>query len=79
MASDPDPQTRARFRAAFRKLPWVQREVFRAHRVEGLSYGEIAWLMRVSEAFVERQMAKAIAKLMKQMEGETLGWWERWF
>jgi len=28
---------------------------------------------------VERQMARAMYKLVKQMEGGRLSWWERWF
>jgi RNA polymerase sigma factor (sigma-70 family) len=64
---------------AVASMPWIQREIFQLHRLEGYSYAEIAWLMRVSERFVERQMAKAIYKLSKQMDGHSLSWWERWF
>jgi hypothetical protein len=28
---------------------------------------------------VERQMARAMDKLVRQMEGRPLSWWERWF
>jgi hypothetical protein len=35
--------------------------------------------MKVNERYVERQMARAITKLCKQMDGEPLSWWERWF
>ncbi len=78
-AGEIDAETRARFRSALRKLPRIQRKIFRAHRQQGLSYAKIALLMGVSQPFVERQMAKAIYRLMKQMSGETLKWWERWF
>lgn len=74
-----DPELRRRLEAALANLPWIQREVFRLHRLEDLSYAEIAWLLRVSEHCVERQMANAIHKLAKQMDGERLSWWERWF
>jgi RNA polymerase sigma factor (sigma-70 family) len=74
-----DPEAERTFVAAFSHLPWVQREVFRLHSSEGYAYAEIAWLLGVSERFVERQMAKAIYKLAKQMDAETLHWWERWF
>ena len=77
--SDEDAEVRRRYQAAFANLPWIQREVFQLHRLEDLSYAEIAWLMRVSERYVERQMAKAIYKLAKQMDGHRLSWWERWF
>ena len=77
--SDSDPELRRKLETAFANLPWVQQEVFRLHRLEDFSYAEIAWLMGVNERFVERQMAKAIYKLVKQMDGEKLSWWERRF
>jgi len=64
---------------ALANLPWIQREVFRLHAVDAYSYAEIAWLLRTNVRTVERQMARAIAKLAKQMEGHPLSWWERWF
>jgi RNA polymerase sigma factor (sigma-70 family) len=67
------------YRAAFDNLPWVQREIFRLHAVEDYSYEEIAFLLRTNVLTVERQMARAIYKLSKQMEGHPLSWWERWF
>lgn len=79
MSRSIDRKTERKFVAAFSRLPWVQREVFRLHATEGYSYAEIAWLLNVGERFVERQMAKAIYKLAKQMDGETLHWCERWF
>lgn len=79
MSDNDDPELLRKLEAALANLPWIQREVFRTHRLEGLSYREIAWLMRVSERYVERQMARAIYKLAKQMDGHPLSWWERWF
>jgi len=64
---------------ALANLPWIQREMFRLHAVDCYSYAEIAFLMRTNVRAVERQMAKAIAKLAKQMEGHPLNWQERWF
>jgi len=77
MEVDVDPETARRFREAFLKLPLVQQEIFRLHRLENLSFAEIAWLLKVSEGFVERQLAKAILKIAKQMDGAKLSWWER--
>jgi RNA polymerase sigma factor (sigma-70 family) len=68
-----------RYRAAFDNLPWVQREIFRLHAVEDYSYAEIAFLLRTNVRTVERQMAKAIYKIAKQVDGHGLSWWERWF
>ncbi len=56
-----------------------QRTVFIAHRVHGMSYGDIAERTGLTVRQVERQMAKAIYKLAKQMDGEKLSWWERRF
>lgn len=77
--SDLDPELRRKYRAAFARLPWVQREVFRLHAVEDYSYEEIAFLLRTNVLTVERQLAKALYKITKQMDGERLSWWERWF
>ena len=74
-----DADERRRFKAAFARLPWIQREIFILHRLHDLSYAEIGWLMGLSERYIERQMAKVIVKLDKQLRGEHLSWWERWF
>jgi RNA polymerase sigma factor (sigma-70 family) len=77
--SDVQTEQLRRYRAAFDNLPWVQREVFRLHAVEDYSYAEIAFLLRTNVRTVGRQMAKAIYKVAKQMDGDPLSWWERWF
>jgi RNA polymerase sigma-70 factor (ECF subfamily) len=79
MMSDVDPELRRKYRAAFAKLPWMQREIFRLNAVEKLSYPEMAWLLGINVRTVERQLAKALYKIGKQMDGERLSWWERWF
>jgi len=76
---DSDHEARRKIAEALANLPWIQREMFRLHAVDGYSYAEIAFLMRTNVRTVERQMAKAICKLSKQMEGRPLSWWERWF
>jgi len=76
---DLDPEMRRRYRQAFANLPWVQREIFRLHAVENLSYPEIALLLGTNIRTVERQLAKALYKIGKQIDGESLRWWERWF
>lgn len=78
MAED-DVEPLPAYREAFGKLPWLQREIFILHRIQGLSYQEIARLLGLSERYVERQMAKAIAGIAKQLAGRPLRWWERWF
>jgi RNA polymerase sigma factor (sigma-70 family) len=79
MMSDHNNEARRDLENALANLPWVQREVFRLHAVEAYSYAEIAWLLRTNERTVEHQMARAIYKLSKQMEGHPLSWSERWF
>jgi len=77
--SDSDHEARRHLQDALANLPWIQRETFRLHAIDGYSYAEIAFLMRTNVRAVERQMARAIYKLAKQMDGEPLSWWERWF
>ena len=74
-----DPDVRQRFERAFANLPWLQREIFILHRLEGLSYAEIGYLLALSPRYVERQLGRALYKLAKQMDGQSLSWWERWF
>ena len=79
MSDKPDPDLRHRMEAAMMNLPRRQRDIFLAHRVHGMSYGEIAERTGLTTRQVERHMARAIYKLMKQMDGEKLDWWERRF
>jgi RNA polymerase sigma-70 factor (ECF subfamily) len=74
-----DSELMRRLEAAVATLPPKQREIFLAHRLDDLSYAEIASRTGLSVRQVERQMARAIYKLCKQMDGHPLSWWERWF
>jgi RNA polymerase sigma factor (sigma-70 family) len=79
MSDHDDEDLRQRYRSAVAALPRKQREIFLAHLVSDQSYLEIAEARGLTIRQVERQMAKALYKLVKQMEGEPLRWWERWF
>ncbi len=79
MSDTPGPELQRHMEAAIMKLPKRQREMFLAHRVHDLPFDEIARLTGLNVGEVERQMAKAIYKLGKQMDGRKLSWWERWF
>lgn len=79
MSHSYDPEELRRLEQAVRNLPTLQREVFLAHRLDGLSYREIAYLTGLSVRTIERLMAKAIYRMAKQLDGEPLRWWERWF
>lgn len=74
-----DEATRDKYRAAIANLPWLQRRVFELSRIEDLSYAEIGVLMGLSARYIERQFAKALYKIGKQIDGEKLNWWERLF
>jgi RNA polymerase sigma-70 factor (ECF subfamily) len=79
MSDTPDPDLLRRMEDAMRAMPKMQREIFLAHRLDDMSYGEIAERTGLTIRQVERHMAKAIYKLVKQLDGEKLSWWERWF
>jgi len=79
MSTDDDAALRRKYREAVAALPRKQREVFLAHLLEELPYDEIAEIKGITIREVERQMARAIYKIAKQMDGEPLSWWERIF
>jgi RNA polymerase sigma-70 factor (ECF subfamily) len=57
-----------RVERAVEKLKPRTREIFLAHRVDGLSYAEIAELTGLSIKGVEKQMSKAIAKIDRLLD-----------
>lgn len=57
-----------RLEAAMLKLRPRTREIFLAHRIEGLSYSEIAKRTGLSVKGVEKQMSKAILQLDKFLQ-----------
>lgn len=69
-ANDGDPhqalverQTLARYEDAVMKLKPKTREIFLRHRLDGLTYAEIAKDLGMSVSGIEKQMIKAIAHL----------------
>ena len=79
MSDTPDPDLLRRLEDAMRAMPKLQREIFMAHRLDDMPYGEIARRTGLTVRQVERHMARAIYKLDKQLHGGKLSWWERWF
>ena len=79
--SDPsDPDLQRRLEVAAGNLPRMQREIFMAHRLDNMSYEEIAATTGLSVRRVERHLAKAVYKITKQVRrGRRLSWWERRF
>lgn len=61
-------QMQRRYRAAVAELPPRMREVFVLHRVEELSYREIAGRLDISTRTVEWHMAEAILRIGKMLE-----------
>lgn len=56
-----------RIEAAMERLPAKTRAIFMAHRVEGLSYAEIAVRWGMTVKGVEKQMSKALIRLDRLM------------
>ncbi len=61
-------QVRERYRAAVNALPARMREVFLLHRVEELSYKDIALQLGISVRTVEWHFAEAIVRIGKGLE-----------
>ena len=79
MSDTPDPDLLRRLEDAMLNIPKLQREIFMAHRLDNMSYREIARRTDLTVRQVERHMARAIYKLAKQLDGRKLSWWERRF
>lgn len=60
--------TLRRLEAALKRLKPKTREIFLAHRLDGMTYGEIAERTGLSVKGVEKQMSKAIAHLGRVMD-----------
>ena len=73
-----DTERLARFEAAVLKLPRFTRAIFLAHRIDDLSYAEIARITGTSIRRIEQEMARAIHGIDRAICGEPLRWWERW-
>lgn len=75
----PDEEKRKRYRAAFATLPRITQKVFWAHRIEDLSYPEIAKRYGIGIREVEREIARAIYGIDRALEameyGPRKGWW----
>jgi RNA polymerase sigma-70 factor (ECF subfamily) len=77
VADNPDPELLKKMERAMLKLPRSTREIFLAHRLDNMSYQEIADRTGLSVRQVERHMAKAICQLCRELDDEPRRWWER--
>lgn len=58
----------ARIEAAMKRLKPRTRAIFMAHRIEGMSYGEIAEQFGITVKGVEKQMSRAIAQIDRMLD-----------
>ena len=79
MTDDPlsDPALLKKLEQAVLRLPRSTREIFLAHRLDNMSYQEIAELTGLTVRQVERHMARAIYRLSKEVYEGPVRWWER--
>ena len=73
------PDQIARMERAMLALPRTTREIFLAHRLDDLSYVEIAGITGLSQRQVERHMAQAILHLWRFLDGDERTPWQRWW
>lgn len=64
-------QTLARMQAAVEQLPQRCREVYLLHRIEGMTYPEIARRSGVSAKAVEKSISRALRLLHSQLEATS--------
>lgn len=64
-------QALARMQAAVRQLPQRCREVYLLHRIEGMTYPEIARRSGVSAKAVEKNISRALRLLRQQFEATS--------
>src|SRR3546814_1021275 len=76
-ASDSEPidtELLARAEMALLTLPRFTREVFLAHRIDDLSYADIASITGTSKRRIEQEMARAIHGIDRARRSEPLRW-----
>lgn len=73
-----DPETLARLGAAVGSLRRIDREIFLAHRLDAMSYDEIAAVTGLSRRQVKRRMARGLFEIGQFMRGNRPPWWRRW-
>lgn len=62
-----DRQELARMTEAIRQMPDRAQQVFRRHRIDGLSHAEVASELGISKSAVEKNMATALKHLMRHL------------
>jgi DNA-directed RNA polymerase specialized sigma24 family protein len=77
----PTPETDElkRLEQAIANLPRMQRHIFLAKCRDGQTYAVIAARTRLTRKGVQARLAWALYNIRRQLDGERLGWWQRWF
>jgi RNA polymerase sigma-70 factor (ECF subfamily) len=60
------------------RLPRMTREIFLAHRLDDMPYGEIARRTGLSVRQVELHMYRAILPLTRGLDNDPRPWWKFW-
>ena len=66
-----------RMERAMSKLPAMTRDIFLAHRLDHLSYRDIAARTGLSVREIERHMERALRRLCIEIDREPPRWWQR--
>ena len=74
-----DAEILSRLEQAMRTVPRQTRDVFLAHRLDGMPYSEIAERTGLSVLVVERHVARAIAAIDRSLNRPPPRRWQRWF
>jgi RNA polymerase sigma factor (sigma-70 family) len=56
-----------RLRSVIQELPERTRQVFVLHRIEELTYGEVAARLGISESSVQKHLAKALQYVVQRL------------
>ncbi|KQN10123.1 hypothetical protein ASE85_04170 [Sphingobium sp. Leaf26] len=73
--AEPSPQLRAAYDAAMARLPVVTRVIFMMHRVDALSYVEIACRLSISDSAVQACVAEALGMIAAILDGDMPRRW----
>ncbi|MEO7467216.1 MAG: RNA polymerase sigma factor [Sphingobium limneticum] len=60
-----------RVQDAIRQLPALSQQIFNLNRVEGLSYGDVARRLSISESSVQKHLARALSHALAAVEEDS--------
>lgn len=66
------------FERAVDRIDEADRAIFLGHRVEELSYRELAERHGVSVAEVEQAMIRSLRVIARSIDGKNRRWWQFW-